>query len=334
MPRQPKPFFRKQTQSWYFSTRGKQHNLGKDKAAAFEKFYQLMAAAEPVTTQSFTVYELSQSYLDWVHTHRAIGTYRLQKHYLKSFIEFAGKKLKVADLKAACVRRWVSGKVDWNSTTQSDGIGAVQRMLNWAVENEYLSANPVRGFKKPRRKRRDTVYTADQWRQIKSHTDADFAAFLDFLYLTGCRPREARTLETRHIHNDNIIFPGDESKGEMTRVIFLIPQTRQIVKRFAKRQPHGPIFRNAKGNPWTKDAIKCRLNRISKKVGFRVIAYGARHSFATNALINEVDPISVAHLMGHRNPKMVAEVYSHLANNTAFLKRQAAKCIGNQDDAA
>jgi hypothetical protein len=42
MPRQSKPFFRQQTQSWYCSINGKQFPLGKNKTEAFEKFYELM----------------------------------------------------------------------------------------------------------------------------------------------------------------------------------------------------------------------------------------------------------------------------------------------------
>ena len=34
--RVPKPWFRKQSGTWYVQLDGKQHNLGADKAAAFE----------------------------------------------------------------------------------------------------------------------------------------------------------------------------------------------------------------------------------------------------------------------------------------------------------
>lgn len=122
-----------------------------------------------------------------------------------------------------------------------------------------------------------------------------------------------------------MIFPAEEAKGEVEpRVIYLVDQAETILRRLAQRHPTGVLFRNSKGNPWTKDSIKCRLTRISKKVGFRVIAYGARHSFATDALVKGgIDPISTAHLMGHRDTSMVAKVYSHIAKNPEFLRRQA-----------
>ena len=74
--------------------------------------------------------------------------------------------------------------------------------------------------------------------------------------------------------------------------------------------------------------MKCATTRITKKVGFRVIAYGARHSYATNALTQGgVDPVSLAHLMGHKDTAMVSRVYSHIAKNPDFLRQQANKAI-------
>lgn len=116
MPRQPKPFFRKQTQSWYFSTGGQQINLGKDKDAAFAKFHQMMADPATIATDNTTLYELSQTYLDWVQTNRKKATYDRSLHYLKSFIDRVGKQLKVTHLKPFHVNRWID-KPTWSSTS-------------------------------------------------------------------------------------------------------------------------------------------------------------------------------------------------------------------------
>ncbi|MEM6692877.1 MAG: site-specific integrase [Planctomycetota bacterium] len=328
MPRQPKPFFRKQTKSWYFSTGGKQFNLGKNKERAFVKFHEMMADSLTIVSDSATLYELTQVYLDWVESNRKPATYDRNRHYLESFIDNVGRRLKVSALKRFHLTKWTDNDA-WGSTSRNDAIGVVQRMLNWSVEEGYLVRNPIAGMKKPRRSRRDVFYNADQWAQIKAHARPPLDDFLDFLYTTGCRPQEARTLEAKHIHEDLVIFPADESKGEREpRVIYLVQQAKAIIHRLMEKHPNGTLFRNSKGNPWTKDAIKCRLSRIGEKVGFRVIAYGARHSFATDALaVGGVDPISVAHLMGHKDPSMVAKVYSHVAKNPDFLRKQAARSL-------
>lgn len=333
MPRQPKPFFRTQTKSWYYSIGGQQIALGKDRDAAFEKFYELMGDQDQLKNSRVTLYELSQVYLDWCEANRAEATYCRHKYYLQSFIESVGKRLRPSHLKTHHVAKWHEG-LNVGTTAQNDAVGVVQRMLNWAVEQEYLGRNPIQRMRKPKRRRRDVFYTPEQWQQIKQHAKEPLASFLDFLYLTGCRPLEARSIEARHIFEDLVIFPAEDSKGELEpRVIYLVPEAKAILSSLAETNIKGVLFTNSQGNPWTKDAIKCRLSRIGKKVGFRVIAYGARHSWATNALSEGgVDPISVAHLMGHRDVTMVSRVYSHLAKNPKYLREQAARAVRSSEE--
>lgn len=110
-------------------------------------------------------------------------------------------------------------------------------------------------------------------------------------------------------------------------MIRLITEPKAILDRLCKEYPTGPLFRNCKGEPSSENAIESRLTRISTKVGFRVIAYGARHSFATNALIRSVDAVSLSHLMGHKSTRMI-DNYAHLAQNHEFLQQQARNAAG------
>ena len=266
---------------------------------------------------------MTQSYLDWCQKNRKLGTYNNHLLYLKSLIESTGKRLRVGELRKHHITKWLDGK-PWTSTSQNDAISIVKRAFNWALEEGYLVYNPIAKLRKPTKKRRDIFYSPEQWAKIRNVAKGPIVDFLDFLWATGCRPQEARILEARHINGDVVIFAADESKGEKyQRVLFLTPDSQAIVAKLAARYPTGHLFRNRRGRAWTKDAVKCALTRISVKVGFRVIAYGARHGYATNALLNGVDPISVSHLMGHRSPAMVAQVYSHLAQNHEFLRKQA-----------
>lgn len=275
----------KQTKSWYCSIKGRQIALGKDRRSAHQKFQELVTDSRHVEVDANTLYELSQAYLDWCQIHRKPGTYESHLRHLRQFIESVGKRLRPSQLRRQHVTRWHEG-MTCGSTSRNDAVSVVQRMLNWAVEQEYIERNPVKGTRKPKRRRREVFFSRDQKDAIRKHASQPFLDLLDFLFLTGCRPLEARTLEARHLHDDLVIFPADESKGENeSRVIYLVPGAKAIVERLAGCYPEGALFRNSRGGPWTKNAIVLRLNRISKKVGFRVIAYGARHSWATQALM-------------------------------------------------
>lgn len=59
-----------------------------------------------------------------------------------------------------------------------------------------------------------------------------------------------------------------------------------------------------------------------------VSLYALRHSWATHALQNGVDALTVAILMGHKDPSMLAKVYQHLALNPSHMLQQARKAAG------
>ena len=60
----------------------------------------------------------------------------------------------------------------------------------------------------------------------------------------------------------------------------------------------------------------------------RYSLYALRHGWATNALQRGVDPLTVAILMGHEDPSMLAKVYQHLSLNPKHLLEQARRAAG------
>lgn len=72
---------------------------------------------------------------------------------------------------------------------------------------------------------------------------------------------------------------------------------------------------------------KLRL-RHAERVATKHSLYVLRHSWATHALERGVDALTVAILMGHRDPSTLAKVYQHLAHNPQYLLEQARKAVG------
>jgi site-specific recombinase XerD len=77
---------------------------------------------------------------------------------------------------------------------------------------------------------------------------------------------------------------------------------------------------NAAGNPWTAQAMACRFGRLKKHVGVKFAGYDFRHGFCQRLLEAGADHLSVAALLGHKDGKMVAEVYSHMNAADGHLK--------------
>jgi integrase len=80
----------------------------------------------------------------------------------------------------------------------------------------------------------------------------------------------------------------------------------------------------------TMAELRCEAKR---KLTFRLCIdltpryslYALRHSWATQALVKGVDPLTVAILMGHKDPSMLSRVYQHLALNPEYMLAEAER---------
>jgi len=328
--RQPKPFFRNYTQTWYVTLGGKQINLGPDEEEAFRQYHELMASRGRAQVTFNFVPHLLDDYLTWVQENRSEGTYNKCLHYLNLFVKHLGAGLKISRLEPIHLIRWVESNKPWSSSTGNDAISIVQRAFNWAVKRGHIVRSPIALVEgKPKKTRRETVYTPSEWDELRGLIrDRAFGDLLDFMWSTGCRPKEARTMGANHIDLPNamVIFPPSEAKGETTeRVIFLPDEAAEICQRRMNEHPTGPLMRNTQGRPWTKDAINCRFQRLKKKLDRPMCAYAIRHSYATEGLKRGVDSLTLAQIMGHSDTSMLARHYAHLARNPSYLRDQARK---------
>lgn len=328
MARNPKPWHRS-GRGWYVQLDGKQVALGKDKTEAFKLFRKLIREPRQRRVSSASFFAICDEFLEWNQKHRAPRTYEFYQQRLQSFGEFLKKRLPNAspeDIKPLHVIQWVNEHPGWGSTTQRQFITGVQRCLNWAEKMGYISRSPLRGIEKPPAKVRDKVILPTEYQAMLDATDDQaFKDVLTIAWETGCRPFELRTVEARHVDlaNSRWIFPPQEAKGKRKpRIVYLPKQALAITRRLLDVNPEGPLLRNVDGNPWTPFAINCRFTRFKRKLGVRYCLYHFRHSFATRMLEAGLDALTVALLLGHSNPAMLASTYQHLAHNPQHLLSQ------------
>lgn len=70
------------------------------------------------------------------------------------------------------------------------------------------------------------------------------------------------------------------------------------------------------------------LWKLARQHGRKYCLYHFRHSWATRALQRGLDPLTVAILMGHSDPSMLAKVYQHIAHDPAYMRAAARKATG------
>lgn len=333
MPHFPKPYFLSSRGIWKVQIRGKQHNLGTDEAEAFRQYHRLMAepvaAAPVVQPTALPVVTVLDTFLAWCKDHRAADTYEWYRWRLELFARDVGAALPAAGLKHFHIDQWLAKNTAWSAGTKHGMARAVQRAFRWALKKGYVEKNPVADFEKARPGKRTKVVPPEEFARILAAVKRQpFKDLLTVTWETGCRPQESLPVEARHVDVTNCrwVFPPDEAKGEIwPRVVYLTDVALEITTRLMKQWPEGPLFRNTDGIPWTTDAVNCAFIRLQKKLGVKYCLYVLRHSWANHALARGVDALTVAILMGHRDPGTLARTYQHLTQNPAYLLSQAKK---------
>lgn len=87
--------------------------------------------------------------------------------------------------------KWLDEHSGWKGARRS-AIIAVKRMFNWAVNDAGLLADsPLKAIKKPPKKRRNRVLTAEEREYVYGLIrDEQFRQFVFAMLDTGCRPSE------------------------------------------------------------------------------------------------------------------------------------------------
>lgn len=94
----PRPYLRKQTQTWYIQLGKKQIRLSRDKKEAFEKYHEIMADRGMAAVHYEKVVPLFDVYLEWLKQQRAERTYIKALRHLQPFAEYIGPNLTIARL--------------------------------------------------------------------------------------------------------------------------------------------------------------------------------------------------------------------------------------------
>lgn len=344
--RRYKPWFRAQDGWWYVSIRvdGKmrQRKLveGHDKEAEAEMALhhllgQLGRSSGPPRT--FTIPTLCAEFLKAHSTEFSKKTYSWYLHYLELFSNYAD--CEIHELTPAYVRTWADGR-RWSDASRHAAYTCLKRVMNWAVENRYLTDSPLKGLKRPGCGRRTRIITADEHARMVAASESEFADFLTALLGTGARPGELRALTKEMVRLDRgyweLPVHKTVKKTGKPRRIYLSPAMIELTKRLLAEVPEGSehLFRNEQGKPWTLNAVRLRMQRLRQKLKLDpdVVAYSYRHTYATEALQQGIAPQFVAELLGHSSLDMLVDHYNQIHQKSDKL-REVVTQIGAAEEA-
>jgi len=333
------PWFRDFDGWWYVTRRvnGKRTQIklaqGKDnEPEARQQFHELMASWGSVRLPpSTSFFELAKAFLAWSKANNSAETTEWYHHYLSSFDDHYDGT--VAELETHDVEAWLDSHTKWSQSTRRQAITCVKRAINWAFSKKVIPAMPegIRDLKRPPMQSRKVLVSAKDHKRILKNTDKAFSTLLLALRQTGARPGEIRTVTAAMVDIKAGIWtlPKHKTvkKTDEPRIIYLTPDMVLLTKRLAKENPTGPLFRNARGQPWTSNAIRCRMRRMRDKLNLQdgTVAYAYRHTFTTDGLERGVPIAEMAELLGHVDTTMVSDHYAHLRQRKEHMRKAARK---------
>jgi integrase len=331
MSRPNKVWFRKDIGWWMVTLGGRKVRLAqgrKNRKAAEQKFYELKAAeAVPTHNGDARVADIIDSFLAWSKLHRSAETCRNHVWYGQKFAEHIGY-LKATELRPNHLTQWVDTH-EWGQTTQRNARRSIYRAFAWAVEEGLLTSNPLNGMKCPGALARRRAMSDGEFRAVLKASKRDFKVLMFSLRMTGCRPKEARTLRWEQVLEDRWVLPQHKTvhKTGQPRVVYLTPPMQKLMAVLRRQAKQDHVFLNQRGQPWTRNAVRLRMDRLKKKLGLPsdLCCYHARHAFGTSAVLNGVDVMTVAQLMGHSSLEMISRVYVHLAGQHDHLAAAAQR---------
>ncbi len=300
----------------------------------FHAFHASRRTLEPGPTLPLAA--LLDAFLCWVEKNREPRTLEWYKLHLDRLHAYLGDTFLVAQLRPYHVEKWLAADyVDAGDNFRRNAIRSIQRACNWGVRQGYLTSSPVGSMEKPKQRARELVLTDGQFAQMLASVSPEFADLLTVSWETGLRPQEVRLIEAAHVRGDHIVLPTSKAKGKRgPRVIILTKTAERIIGRCSSRVEVGPIFRNSRGEPWTRNAIRIRFGKLQKSMDLPDLCLTTlRHSWATRAIQAGVDIATVAALMGN-SVATVARVYAHLTKDRSTLRAKLESVNASASTAA
>jgi len=220
-------------------------------------------------------------------------------------------------------------------------VGVLKSACSWALQNGYLSRNPLAGVQRPRGSTTAmSCWNADEARTFLNATRDDRLAWAWGLLLTrGLRRGEVCGLRWADVDLEagvvNIIrtrIVVDGKPAESTpktksgsRSIPLDPLLVELLIAHAARQAiergiagdayedDGWLFCDELGSPYYPDSLSTWFDRKVKELALpRIRLHDTRHTAASLMLASGVPVKVVSEMLGHASPTITLAVYAHV----------------------
>ena len=242
--------------------------------------------------------------------------------HLKSFIKayFKANDIKLKDLKLNFLNEYeyfLKTQKGLEQSTINKAIQRFRKVIQFALEQEYIDKNPFIGYK-AKRLQKEVIYLTDD--ELKSLENYDFSQtrlqqvkdLFVFCCYTGLAFKEMSNLKPEHIvkgFDGNKWIKMNREKTSKPLMIPLLPKALDIISKYQSEEKLLPIISNQRFNSYLKE--------IADIVGLKknLTHHIARKTFASTVLLfNDVSMEVVSELLGHSKISTTQDYYAKIVN--------------------
>lgn len=161
------------------------------------------------------------------------------------------------------------------------------------------------------------AFTDEELQKIRKAADTGDVPYADvilFMCYTGWRPTEMCQLTPDSVDTEKwFITGGIKTEAGKNRVVPVHKTVQPIVSRWLSKG-YGTLFADEHGKPLDKDKWGVRFGTAMKKIfgDLDVVPYTTRHTCASILHAAGADHLSIAKILGHKDYKITANVYTHI----------------------
>lgn len=222
-----------------------------------------------LNNNDFTFEEIAIKYIEIKKTSLRQSTYLLQENYLKRILS-SFDKLKLKDIKTYHCQNAVDAWYKETPASTSAIKNLASQVFDYAIKNEYISSNPMRGVimpKRPNKKRENNYYTKQElseFLEFVKRDKPDFYALFRLLAYSGMRIGEALALNWGDIDLNNSTITINKTLSRIAlegatdiekpktaagmRTIYLDSETTQILRDHQQAQKKRLLARGKLNN--------------------------------------------------------------------------------------
>jgi integrase len=216
------------------------------------------------------------------------------------------------------------------ASTVNQKLTVLNRVFSLAVEDDYLSQNPVAKVRRLREsEKRERVMAPSEEAAIREAMEAnparyyDLADFFTLAINTGMRANEIVGLQFSEVDFDRreISLPAERTKEGKPKAIPINPVVLEVLKRAESDRSGGGWVFPGEFTYQRPSSLWREACRAAGVTGLRI--HDLRHTFASRLLEAGVRETDINRLLGHSSLKMTAR-YTHSSEQS---RRQAVEAL-------